>query len=116
MSKRNIKVLISDIKEEIERIERFTKGIHTLNEFTENELVYYAILKCLENIGEAVKNMPNDFKSKYNWIDWRKIAGLRDILTHEYFGVEAVIIWDVVKNKIPELKREITNILKEIDE
>ncbi|MGB9749774.1 MAG: DUF86 domain-containing protein [Caldisericia bacterium] len=112
MSKRDNKILINDIKEEIDRIENFTKSIKSFEEFKQNELVYYAILKCLENIGEAVKNIQDDFKNRYNYIDWKKIAGLRDIISHEYFGVEIKIIWDLIKYKIPEFKKEILKILE----
>ena len=65
---------------------------------------YYAVIRCLEIIGEAVRQLPEDFKQKYSYIEWRKIVDLRNILIHEYFGIEPEIIWDIVKNKIPTLK------------
>ncbi|HEC86588.1 MAG TPA: DUF86 domain-containing protein, partial [Thermoplasmatales archaeon] len=63
------------------------------------------VIRNLEIIGEAVKNLPDDIKKDYPEVEWRKIAGLRDILIHAYFGVDLEVIWDIVKNKVPELKR-----------
>ena len=76
-------------------------------------MVYYAVLKALENIGEAVKHIPEDLKNRYA-IEWKKISGLRDILIHEYFGIDQEIIWDVVINKLPELKIIIKEMLKSV--
>jgi uncharacterized protein with HEPN domain len=65
------------------------------------------------NNGEAVRQLPVDFKQKYSYIEWRKIVDLRNILIHEYFGIEPEIIWDIVKNKIPTLKTFIKILLEE---
>lgn len=64
-----------------------------------------ASFRSLEIIGEAVKNISEDFKKKNTEIEWRKIAGLRDKLIHHYFGVDWVLVWDVIENKIPELEK-----------
>jgi uncharacterized protein with HEPN domain len=74
---------------------------------------YYAVIRCLEIIGGAVRQLPEDFKQKYSNIEWRKIVDLRNILIHEYFGIEPEIIWDIVKNKIPPLKAFIRMLLGE---
>ncbi len=75
-----------------------------------------AFVRSLEIIGEAVKNISGDIKSKYNSIEWRKMAGLRDRLIHHYFGINWTIVWDVVQNKIPALGNEIKNLMaKEYD-
>ncbi|MCS7227899.1 MAG: DUF86 domain-containing protein [Endomicrobia bacterium] len=95
MSKKDWKVFIEDIKEEIKNIQNFTKGI-TKEEFFNNLVIYYAVLKALENIGEAVKNIPKEIKSKFNEIEWKKISGLRDILIHQYFGIDKQIVWDIL--------------------
>ncbi|WPX09636.1 HepT-like ribonuclease domain-containing protein [Anaerocellum danielii] len=109
--KRILKVILEDIIEEIDRIKKFTQGIEKYDNFIENELVFYAVLKALENIGEAVKQIPDDKRKLYP-IEWKKIAGLRDILIHEYFGIDAEIIWEVVKKKLPELEKAVKFLLE----
>ncbi len=69
-----------------------------------NELVQDAVIRNLEVIGEAVKKIPDDIRSNYKDIPWKKIAGLRDILIHEYFGVNMNIVWDVIENKLQPLQ------------
>ncbi|MDD3626560.1 MAG: DUF86 domain-containing protein [bacterium] len=107
--KRDIKILVQDIEEDIYRIEKFTEQIKNKKQFAENDLVFYAVLKALENIGEAVKHIPDDLKQSYD-IEWKKISGMRDIIIHEYFGIDAEIIWDIIKNKLPKLKKAIQSI------
>ena len=72
-----------------------------------------AIVRNIEIIGEAVKNLSVDFIDQYPHVPWKNIAGMRDLLIHEYFGVNYKLVWDVVKNKIPELKTEIIIMLSE---
>ncbi len=99
--------------ESIEKIEEYTSNVDE-EEFYENSFVQDAVLRRLEIIGEAVKNIPEDFRTKYPDIPWRQIAGMRDILIHAYFGVNLRRIWKVIKEDIPELKLKILKILEEL--
>jgi uncharacterized protein with HEPN domain len=103
---RDYRAYIDDILESIRKIETYTKGI-TYNEFVTNELVQDGVIRNLEIIGEAVKNVPEEARGKISEIEWKKIAGMRDVLIHGYFGVDLEIVWDVIKNKIPDLKKRI---------
>lgn len=100
------KVYLDDILKSIDRIEHYTQGM-SYKEFSKTSLVSDAVVRNLEIIGEAVKNLPIEIKRRYPDIEWKKIAGLRDILIHEYFGINLQIVWDVVVNKLPELKGSI---------
>jgi uncharacterized protein with HEPN domain len=77
-----------------------------------DETLKRAIVRSLEIIGEATKKIPADFKIKWNTINWKNMAGMRDRLIHDYIGVNYSIIWDVIKNKIPELHKQITYVLE----
>ena len=111
MSK-NYRVYLQDINEAIAKIEKYTRNL-TFTQFKNNELVIDGVVRNLEIIGEAAKKLPNQVKEKTPDVEWKKIAGLRDILIHEYFGVDLEIIWDIIKNKLPKLKERINQTLKE---
>jgi len=96
---RDFKVFLKDILQAIERIEKYA-GSLLFEGFCENQLVQDGVVRNLEIIGEAVKHLPKDVQKKYPTVEWKKIAGLRDILIHAYFGVDRDIVWDVVINKI----------------
>lgn len=108
---RDYKLYLDDILEAAKRIEKYTRGL-TLERLKRNELTIDGVVRNLEIIGEAVKNIPANVKDKYPDIEWKKIAGLRDILAHEYFGIDLEILWDIIENKMPELKKEISHLLK----
>ena len=99
------------ILDEAEYLLKHSENID-LEEFLEDETLKRAFVRSLEIIGEAVKKLPDDFKNKHTDIEWKKIAGMRDKLIHKYFGVDHYIVWDIVKNHIPELKKKIEEILK----
>lgn len=81
------------------------------DEFLDNETLKRASVRSLEIIGEATKKIPADFKIKWSLIQWKNMAGMRDRLIHDYIGINYSIVWDVIKNKIPELSNQIHQIL-----
>ena len=82
----------------------------TKEDFLADETLKRAVIRSLEIIGEATKKIPADFKVKWGTIKWKNMAGMRDRLIHDYMGVNYSIVWDVVKNKIPELYRQIIEV------
>lgn len=84
----------------------------TKDDLLDNELLKRAVVRSLEIIGEATKKIPTDIKEKWSQIPWRNIAGMRDKLIHDYIGVNYSIVWDVVKNKIPEIKSYIMAVIE----
>ncbi|MHA1717439.1 MAG: HepT-like ribonuclease domain-containing protein [Promethearchaeota archaeon] len=103
--------MLKDILEAINRIETYTKNMN-YEKFLEDIKTQDAVARNIEIIGEAVKNISSDFKRKHNNINWRSIAGMRDKIIHFYFGIKWDIIWDVVKNKLPDFKDEIKSSCK----
>lgn len=106
-------VYLDDILDSIGKIEKYTEGI-SYKEFVKNSLVVDGVVRNLEIIGEAVKNLPAEIKRKYPEVEWKKVAGLRDILIHEYFGIDTKILWDIVTDKITELKSSMKKIRQEL--
>ncbi len=103
---------ILDIQEAIEKILSFTNNISNHEEFYQNQMVFDAVLMNFIVIGEAVSRLADDFISKNNHIDWGKIKGLRNIIAHDYFGIDVEEIWQIVENTIPEFNNQINKILK----
>ncbi len=110
MSKRGDKEFLLDIKEAGERIRNYTEGM-TYREFLEDMKTQDAVIRNIEIIGEAVKNLSKTLKEKQRGIEWKDIAGMRDKLIHFYFGVKWEIVWSVINDKIPELLAEIEEII-----
>ncbi len=84
----------------------------TAEEFLQDDTLQRAFVRSLEIIGEAAKHIPEDFRRHHPAIDWRGMSGMRDRLIHGYFGVDYGIVWDVVKNHVPELRSTILSILE----
>ena len=105
------KTYLKDIESAIEKIEKYTKGMN-FGKFKESELVVDGVIRNLGIIGEAVKSIPDEFKEKNKEIEWKKIAGFRDVLIHSYANVDLEIVWDVVSNKLGNLKSIVRRELK----
>ena len=102
------------MRDEIDFVLRHTENLEK-ERFLEEETLTRAVLRSLEVIGEATKKLPEDFRLKYPEVEWRKIAGTRDVLIHDYFGIDWDIVWDIVLNKLPELLFQIERIILEED-
>ena len=113
MSKRDWTIFLKDIQTHSKRIITYTKDLSE-QEFFKDSKTYDAVMRNIQIIGEAIKHLPSEIRKEYKNIDWKKAAGMRDIVVHEYFGINKDIIWDVISNKIPELEKEVKKILKEI--
>ena len=109
---RDYKLYLEDILEAIQKIEIYTQNLE-YSEFREDSLRVDAVLHNLMIISEAVKQIPEDLRGKYSFVEWRKISGFRDIVAHQYFGVSLEIVWDIVQNKLPGLRDQASQILEQ---
>lgn len=109
---KNDRAYLKHILDAIHNINRFMKGV-TEREFLENTEKQYAVLRALEIIGEATKNLSRETKAKYPEVEWTDIAGMRDKLIHQYFGVDLSLVWETVKTNIPQLEKAISESLAE---
>ncbi len=111
--RRNHKLFIQDILDCITRIEKFV-GEMRFDEFVQDDKTSSAVVRKLEIIGEATKNIPKEIRKKYRDIPWTDMAKMRDKIIHFYFGVDYEIVWKVTKERLPELKPKIIQILKDL--
>ena len=104
------KILLQHILESIEWVEDYIYELPE-EEFMEAVQIQDAVLRRLEIIGEAVRNLPGDFKKLHTTVPWPKIAGMRNILIHEYFNVDLNLVWRTIKKDLPKLKRQVKHLL-----
>jgi len=113
--KREYRLFIKDILACIEKIEEFVKGMD-FDEFVQDDKTASAVVWKIEIIGEATKNIPKHIRQRYKDVPWKDMAKMRDKIIHFYFGVDYEIVWNVVKEKLPEIKPVIHKILEELEE
>ncbi len=104
---------LQHIQDAILEILSYTKDI-SFEEFKSNSMILFASVKQLEIIGEAANNVTKRFQNIYKEIEWRTIIGLRNLLVHEYFGIDEKIVWGIIKKDIPKLQKELKQILEQI--
>jgi uncharacterized protein with HEPN domain len=112
---RNPRLYLEYIQQSCAKILRYTADF-SYEEFKQDDRTYDAVLRNLEIIGEAAKNVPEEIRLRIPFVEWRKISGFRDIAAHQYSSISDSIVWDIVQNKIPELDAQLTRILSEISE
>jgi uncharacterized protein with HEPN domain len=109
---RDYRLYLDDIRESCEKVLRYVGGL-TFDQFVQDEKTFDAIVRNLEIIGEAAKHIPSEMRSRYPQVEWAKIAGLRDMTIHEYFGLDEDILWDIVQNQVGVLLEHVRQILSE---
>jgi uncharacterized protein with HEPN domain len=102
MSDRSPVLLIEDILDAAQKIQRYTDGI-SFDEFVADEKTIDAVVRNFEVIGEASNGLPEAFKQKHTEIDWVRIKGFRNRIVHDYFGIDHSIVWNIIQNYIPQL-------------
>lgn len=110
MTQRDLSDFLQDILEAIEEIEGFVQGL-SLEQFAQNREKILAVVKLLEIIGEATKKIPESLRDRYAEIPWRSVAGMRDILVHEYWNVDVQVVWETISDALPLLKSVITQMI-----
>jgi uncharacterized protein with HEPN domain len=109
---RDYRLYLDDMRMAAEKVLRYTQGAD-LAHFVDDEKTFDAVVRNLEIIGEAAKHVSAEVQERYAGVEWRSIAGLRDIVAHEYFGIDEDILWDIVVNQVPELLGQVRAILKQ---
>ena len=102
---------LRDILDAMEKAQRFVENL-SYEEFTEDDKTFFAVVRALEIIGEATKNIPDDSRKENPDVPWKDMAGMRDILIHDYFGVDMETVWLTVTEKILEVKPLIQKMLE----
>jgi len=114
MRRRDYRDYLQDILDSINDVESFILGMG-FEEFKGDRKTINAVVRSIEVIGEASKRIPRSLKAKYKEVPWREMAGMRDKLIHEYFGVDVEILWKTAKDDIPPLKQVIQNMMKGLE-
>ncbi len=110
--KRSARVLLEDIRDSVDLIGEYTASVSS-QECRERRILQDAVLHRIMIIGEAVKGLPDDVRNAHPEVEWSAIAGMRDVLVHEYFRVDLDLAWEVVKSDLPELREQLTRVLEQ---
>lgn len=109
---RDWRLFLQDMIESAAKVRRYTEG-RSLEAFLADDMAYDAVLRNLEIIGEAAKKIPPEIRDRYPEVDWRGMAGLRDLLAHAYFALNERTLWDIVQAEIPEFLARVQRIAEE---
>ncbi|NOT30705.1 MAG: DUF86 domain-containing protein [Planctomycetes bacterium] len=105
-------LFLRDMLEGAAKIERFTAG-KDLAGFAADAMAYDAVIRNLELLGEAAKNIPEEIRRRYPQVDWRSIAGLRDVLAHSYFALDDATLWRIIREDVRRIAPELERIARE---
>jgi uncharacterized protein with HEPN domain len=106
---------VKDISDSIEDAQEFVKG-YTFEDFKNDKKTIYAVIRAIEVIGEATKKIPRSIRDKYPDIPWKDMAGMRDKLIHEYFGVDVEVLWKTAQQDLPTLRVLISEVMGELED
>ena len=113
MKKRDYGDFVQDILDSINDVENFIDGME-FEDFINDKKTIYSVVRAIEIIGEAAKNVPEQIRTKYPDVPWKQMAGMRDKLIHEYFGVDLEIIWETAKDDVPRLKTAVSKVFEDM--
>lgn len=108
------KVRLQHVYDAIREIESYLENVG-FNDFMDSSMMRFACIKQMEIIGEASNHISDETKSKFTSIEWSQIVGMRNVFVHEYFGIDSSLVWEIIKNDIPDLKERIKEIIDKFE-